>query len=112
VGLHRHLTVPYSPQQNGVVEHRNQTVVGTARSMMKTAGMSGEFWGEVIMTVVYLLNRSPTRTLERKTPYEAWHSKRLGVHHLRTFGYVAYMKVTHPHLAKLDDWGKKGVFIG
>jgi hypothetical protein len=64
------------------------------------------------MTAVYLLNRSPTRSLEGKTPYEAWHDKKPGVHHLRTFGCVVYMKVTHPHLTKLDDRGKKEVFIG
>jgi hypothetical protein len=48
------------PQQNGVVEHHNQTIVGTTRSMMKAVGMPGAFWGEAVMTVVYLLNRSLT----------------------------------------------------
>jgi hypothetical protein len=47
-----------------------------------------------------------------ETPYEAWHSKKLGVHHLRTFGCVVYMKVTRPHLTKLNDREKKEVFIG
>jgi hypothetical protein len=45
-------------------------------------------------------------------PYEAWHSKKSVVHHLHTFGCMAFMKVTHPHLTKLKDRGKKGVFIG
>jgi hypothetical protein len=104
--------VSYSPQQNGVVEHHNQTVVGTVCSMMKTTGMPREFWGEVVMTVVYLLNWSPTHSLEGKTSYEAWHGNKPAVHHLCTFGCVSFMKVTRPHLSKLDDRGKKGVFIG
>ena len=43
-GVERHHTTPYSPQQNGVVERRNQTVVGMARSMMKAKGMPARFW--------------------------------------------------------------------
>jgi hypothetical protein len=45
-GVRRHLTAPYSPQQNGVVERRNQSVVGTARYLLKAKGMPNEFWGE------------------------------------------------------------------
>ena len=63
------------------------------------------------MTAVYLLNRSPTRSLDGKTPYEAWYNKNPAVHHLRMFGCIAYMKVTHPHLAKLDPRGLKVIFI-
>ena len=70
-GIQRQLTVPYSLQQNGVVERQNQTIVGTARSLLMTVGMLGRFWGEAVMTAVYLLNRSPTRSLNGKTPYEA-----------------------------------------
>jgi len=44
-GMERHLTAPYSPQQNDVVERRNQTVVEMARSMMKAKGMPTAFWG-------------------------------------------------------------------
>ena len=110
--MQRQLTVPYSPQQNGVVERRNQTIVRTTRSLLMTVGMPKRFWGEAVMTAVYLLNRSPTRSLDGKTPHEAWYNKKLAVHHLRVFGYIAYMKVTRPHLAKLDPRGLKVIFIG
>jgi hypothetical protein len=56
-----HLTAPYSSQQNGIVERRNQTVVAMARSMMKSKGMPGRFWGETVSTAVYLLNKVPTK---------------------------------------------------
>lgn len=72
-GVQRHLTAPYSPQQNGVVERRNQTVVGMARSMLKAKGMPSMFWGEAVATAVYLLNRSFTRRVDGHTRYEAWH---------------------------------------
>ena len=46
-----------------------------------TAGMPGRFWGEAVMTAVYLFNRSPTRSLDGKMPYEAWYNKKPAVHH-------------------------------
>jgi hypothetical protein len=100
-----------SSHQNGVVERRNQSVVGMARAMLKMPGMPGEFWGEAVVTAVYLLNRAPTQNLDGKTLYEVWHDKKPLVHHLCTFGCVAYIKETKPHLAKLDAHGKKAVFI-
>jgi hypothetical protein len=48
------------PQQNGVVERHNQTIVDTTWSMMKAVGMPGAFWGEAVMMVVYILNQSLT----------------------------------------------------
>jgi hypothetical protein len=47
-----------------------------------------------------------------KTPFELWYGRRPAVHHLRTFGCIAYVKDTTPHLKKLDDRGRKGIFIG
>ena len=44
LGVERHLTAPYSPQQNGVVERRNQTIVGMARSLLKAKRVPDEFW--------------------------------------------------------------------
>jgi transposase InsO family protein len=53
--VERHLTAPYSPQQNGFVERRNQTIVGMARSLLKAKKVPGEFWGEAVsMVVVHL----------------------------------------------------------
>jgi len=72
LGVHRQLTVPYTPQQNGVVEWRNQSIVGTARSMLKAKGLPGKFWGEAVTTAVYLLNRSSSKSVGGKTPYELW----------------------------------------
>jgi transposase InsO family protein len=62
-GVQRHYSAPYSPQQNGVIERCNQTVVGMARALLKQRGMSAVFWGEAVVTVVYILNRSPTKAL-------------------------------------------------
>ena len=69
--MQRQLTTPYSPQQNGVVERRNQTIVGIARSLLMTARMPWRFGREAVMTALYLLNWLPTQSLDGKTPHEA-----------------------------------------
>jgi transposase InsO family protein len=97
-GIKRHLTAPYSPQQNGVVERRNQTVLAMARSMMKAKAVLAWLWGEAVMTAVFLLNRAPTRSLVGRTPYEAWYGQKPAVHFLRVFGCVAHVKVTKPNV--------------
>jgi len=88
-GVKRHFSAPHSPQQNGIVEWRNQTVVATARALLKQRGMPARFLGEAVVTAVHLLNRSPTKSLQGMTPYEAWHGRAPSVAHLRVFGCVA-----------------------
>jgi GAG-pre-integrase domain/Integrase core domain len=92
VGLKRYLTAPYSPQQNGVVKRRNQTVMAMARSMMRSMNMPAKFWGEAVTTALYILNRAPTKSVVRMTPYEAWHKQKPRVHHMRTFGCTSHVK--------------------
>jgi hypothetical protein len=110
-GVQRHYSTSYSPQQNGVVERRSQTVVGMARALHKQRRMSAVFWGETVVTAVYILNRSPTKALNGRTPYEAWHGRKPAVSHLRVFGCLAFGKKLG-HIGKLDGRSTPGVFIG
>jgi hypothetical protein len=64
-----------------------------------------------VTTAVYFLNRSPTRSVEGMTPYEAWHGKKLSVAHLRTFSYIIHVKTTKPILKNLDDRSTKMVSV-
>jgi transposase InsO family protein len=69
-GVQRHYSAPYSPQYNSVVERRNLTVVGMSQALLKQRGTTGIFWGEAVVTAVYILNRSPTKALNGRTLYE------------------------------------------
>lgn len=111
-GIKHYTTTPYSPQQNGVVERRNQTVVEMARCMLKSKGVPSKYWGEAVTTAVYLLNRSPTKSVQDKTPYEAWHGKKPQVDHLRTFGCLVHVKKIGPGVGKLSDRSSKMVLLG
>jgi hypothetical protein len=82
-----------------------------ARALLKQRGMPAVFWGEVVVTAVYILNRSPTKALNGRTPYEAWHGRKPAVSHLRVFGCLAFGKELG-HIGKLDDRSTLGVFIG
>ncbi|CAL5345664.1 unnamed protein product [Camellia sinensis] len=89
-GIQRELTTPYTPEQNGVAERKNRTVVEMARSMLQAKGLSNGFWAEAVATSVYLLNLSPTRVVMNRTPVEAWRGTKPSVSHLRVFGCIAY----------------------
>jgi hypothetical protein len=72
-GVFHQLMVPYSPQQNGGVKRRNSMVVGTTRSMLKAKDLPGWFWVEGVITALYLLNRTPCKAVEGRTPFELWY---------------------------------------
>jgi hypothetical protein len=108
--VQRHYSASYSPQQNGVVERCKQTVVGMARALLKQRGMLAVFWGEAVVMAAYILNRSPTKALNGRTSYEAWHERKPAVSHLRVFGCLAFGKELG-YIGKLDDRSTPRVFI-
>jgi hypothetical protein len=87
-------------------------VVATARSMLKAKGLPGWFWGEAVSIVIYVLNMCPMKSMDNMTPFEAWYGKKTVRHHLRTFGCIVYVRNTTPHLKKLEDHGRKMIFVG
>ena len=82
-GIIQQFTVPSTPQQNGVAERKYRILVEYARSMLKGKNISNGFWAEGINTVVYLKNRSPTKILDLKTPFEFLYGYKPEVGHLR-----------------------------
>ena len=80
--------------------------------MMKVKSMSVEFWGEAMSTAVFILNRSPTKALEGRTPYKAWRGHMLNVTFMWTFGCIGHVKNTKPFLGKLGDRSTPMVFLG
>jgi len=105
-------TVPHTPQQNGVVERKNKTLVECARSMLQGKGLSNSFWAEAINTAVYLKNRSPTRYLGFKTPFEALYGFKPAVNHLTVFGSKAFAHIPKADRKKLDPKSIRSIFVG
>jgi transposase InsO family protein len=67
-GIRRFLTAPYTPQQNGVTERKNKTILDIVRIMIKTKEMPKEFWAESVQCAVYIQNQCPHTFLNNRTP--------------------------------------------
>jgi transposase InsO family protein len=111
-GIRKQFTARYTPQQNGVAERKNRTIMEMARSMIKEKQLPNEYWVEVVACSVYILNRCPTKAVINKTPEEAWSKRKHNITHLRVFGCVAYSLIPQELRKKLDDRGEKCIFVG
>ena len=111
-GMQHQLTVPKNPEQNGVAERFNRTIVESVRSMLSQSSLPKRFWAEALATATYLRNRSPTKAVLGMTPYEAWHGKKPNVSHLRIFGSICFSHIPKDERRKLDVKAKKAIFVG
>ena len=92
-GFIKEHTIPYTPQQNGVSERLNRTILENVRAMLHHAKLPLFLWAEAVNTIVYLRNRSPTSRFKGETPYERWHGVKPKVDHLRIFGSCVYVHI-------------------
>lgn len=112
-GIEMQLTVPYTPQQNGVAERLNRTLMERARALLAESGFGKEMWGEATYTATYITNRCPTSAVdEKKTPFELWNGRKPNVSKLRVFGSAAYLHIPKERRAKLDPKCKKLYHVG
>ncbi|KAL0302885.1 UNVERIFIED_CONTAM: Retrovirus-related Pol polyprotein from transposon TNT 1-94 [Sesamum radiatum] len=108
-GIDHQTTVSYNPQQNGVSERKNRTVMEMARSMLQEKHLPKAFWAEAVYTAVYLLNRCPTKAVQNMTPIEAWSEGNLQPNILEYLAvYAMYLEKRH----KLEEKTEKGIFLG
>jgi hypothetical protein len=111
-GIEHQLTVRDTPEQNGVAERANLTLMEKVRAMLKEAGLPLKFWGEGLHTAVFLKNMSPTVAVPNMVPFEAWTSRKPNVSNLKIFGCTAYVHVPKVISKKLGDRAKALVFVG
>ncbi|GKC48947.1 retrovirus-related pol polyprotein from transposon TNT 1-94 [Tanacetum coccineum] len=112
VGIFHQKTVPRTPQQNGVVERRNQTLVEAARTMLIFSKAPMFLWAEAVATACYTQNRSLIHTRHDKTPYELVHNKKPDLTFFRVFGALCYPTNDSENLGKLQPRADIGIFIG
>nr|GEX19726.1 retrovirus-related Pol polyprotein from transposon TNT 1-94 [Tanacetum cinerariifolium] len=107
-GIARHLTIAETSQQNGLAERMNRTLMNKVRCLLIQSGLPKTFWAEATCTPAYLINRSPSIAIEKKTPMEMWSGHPSDYEMLRTFGCVAY---SHVQQCKLEPRAVKCVFL-
>ncbi|KAH9656595.1 hypothetical protein KPL70_022738 [Citrus sinensis] len=109
-GIKRHFTVRHTPQQNGVAERMNRTLLEKVRCMLSNASLDKKFWAEVVSYASHLVNRLPSAAIGGKTPMEMWSGKYAQDYDsLRVFGCPAYYHVKD---GKLDSRARKAIFVG
>ena len=102
-GIARHRIVSHTPQQNGVAEQMNRTLLERAHCLLSNAGLSRDFWVEAVNTACYLVNCSPSTAIDCKTPYEVWSCTPADYSFLKTF-------YCHVNDGKLEPRSKKCIF--
>ena len=111
-GIRHELTIPKTPEQNGVAERLNRTLVETTRAMLLDANLPHKFWAEAVSTAVYLRNRSPSSAVVGTTPHQAWYGQKPRVEHLRVFGCTAFVHIPKDERGKLDSKTRKCILLG
>ena len=110
-GIIHSTTAPYTPEQNGVAERFNRTLMERVRAMLFDAKLEEEYWAEAALTATYVKNRSPAGHLSQ-TPWELFYGRKPDVAGMKVFGAKAYKHVPKQLRRKLDPLSKVGVFIG
>lgn len=111
-GIGRRLTVTHNPEQNGVAERRNRTLMDMTRCLLIQSRLPNSFWGEAVNTANYIRNRCPSKTLNGETPYKKWTGRTPNVSYFKEFGCEIHTLNRDPTKGKLDPRSKKGIFIG
>ncbi|KAG6438793.1 hypothetical protein O3G_MSEX000229 [Manduca sexta] len=104
-GIVHQKSIAYTPEQNGLSERYNRSIIEKARCLLFDAQLDKSFWAEAVNTAVYLKNRLPASALGcNTTPYEKWTGKKPDLSHLRIFGSSA---MVHIPKQKRKKWDKK-----
>jgi transposase InsO family protein len=92
-GIKHEFFAPYTPQQNGVVERKNRTLIDMARTMLGEFKTSKRFWSEAVNTACHAINRVYLHCLLKKTSYELLTGNKPNVSYFRVFGSKCYILV-------------------
>jgi transposase InsO family protein len=111
-GIKHEFSSPYTPQQNGVVESKNRTLLDMARTMLDEYKTSDRFWAEAINTACYSINRLYLYRILKKTSYEILTGKKPNVSYFRVFGSKCFILVKRGRKSKFSPKAVEGFLIG
>ncbi|GKC10934.1 putative ribonuclease H-like domain-containing protein [Tanacetum coccineum] len=111
-GIWREFSVARTPQQNGVAERKNKTLIEATRTMLADSKLPTTFWAETVNTACYVQNRVLVIKPHNKTPYELFLGKKPALRFMRPFGCPVTILNTLDHLDKFDGKSNDGFFVG
>ncbi|GKB42990.1 retrovirus-related pol polyprotein from transposon TNT 1-94 [Tanacetum coccineum] len=112
LGITHNTSTVRTPQQNGVIERRNHTLVKAARTMLISSKTLGFLWAKAIATTCSTQNHSLVHTRYNKTPYELIKGRNPNVQYFHVFGSLCYLTNDHDDLGKMKPKADIGIFIG
>ncbi|GJV22099.1 retrovirus-related pol polyprotein from transposon TNT 1-94 [Tanacetum coccineum] len=112
LGIMQQFSIARTPQQNGVVERRNRTLVEAARTMLIFSKLPEFLWAEAVATACFTQNRSIIHTRYNKTPYELLRGRKPNIAYFHVFGSLCYPTNDRDDLGKMKPKADIGVFIG
>jgi hypothetical protein len=111
-GINHEFSSPYTPQQNGVVESKNRTLLDMARTMLDEYKTSDRFWAEAINTACYSINPLYLHRILKKTSYELINGKKLNVSYFRVFGSKCFILIKRDRNSKFAPKVVEGFLLG
>ncbi|GJX87853.1 retrovirus-related pol polyprotein from transposon TNT 1-94 [Tanacetum coccineum] len=111
-GIEHQTSTPRTPEQNGVVERRNRTLVEAARTMLSASKLPLSFWAEAVATACYTQNRSIIITTHGKMAYHIINDRKPSIKHLHIFGCICYITRDGENLDKMKEKGDPCVMVG
>ncbi|GJV38414.1 retrovirus-related pol polyprotein from transposon TNT 1-94 [Tanacetum coccineum] len=111
-GIEHQTSTPRTPEQNGVVERRNRTLVEAARTMLSASKLPLFFWAEAIATACYTQNRSIIIPTHEKTVYHIINDRKPSIKHLHIFGCTCYLTRDGENLDKMKEKGDPCILVG
>ncbi|MCO6516390.1 MAG: DDE-type integrase/transposase/recombinase, partial [Snodgrassella sp.] len=111
-GIKREFSIARTPQQNGVAERKNRTLIEAARTMLADSQLPVPFWAEAVSTACYVLNRVSVTKPQMKTPYELLMGKKPSIKFMKPFGCPLTILNTADNLGKFDGKSDEGYLLG
>ncbi|GJW84561.1 ribonuclease H-like domain-containing protein [Tanacetum coccineum] len=111
-GIKREYSVARTPQQNGVAERKNRTLIKAARTMLADSKLPTTFWAEAVSTACYVQNRVLIVKPHNKTPYELFRGIKPAIGFMKPFGCHVTILNTLDKLGKFDGKSDEGFFVG
>ena len=103
--------VPYNSKQNGVAKIKNRSIVEVICAMFHDQNLSKLLWGEATNVSIYVQNRVPHQSFDKKNLEEVFTSTKPDVGHCHIFGCPIYFHVPMDKRNKLEAMGRKGTFV-
>jgi hypothetical protein len=114
-GIEWEVSTPYNPNQNGPAERSGRSISERGRALTYEANLPEFLWPELVTAAIYLLNRTPIRSLSWRTPYEHLYGKKPNLYGIRILGSLTYILIVgkkRDQLSKFDPRALKGYLVG